>query len=112
MDFQEQLTKVIQHYGAGSLDETRYLLASLRPPELANLLESTPPKVRWVLWGLLDEEEENQVLQHLHEDVLAEFVESMKPAQLVGKQRETLSGPLPIAWPWRRPGILARNGYC
>ena len=83
MDFQEQLTKVIQHYGAGSLDETRYLLASLRPPELANLLESTPPKVRWVLWGLLDEEEENQVLQHLHEDVLAEFVESMKPAQLV-----------------------------
>ncbi len=82
MDFQEQLSKVIRHYGSGSLDETRYLLASLRPPEIANLLESTPPKVRWVLWGLLDEEEENQILQHLHDDVLAEFAESMNTEQL------------------------------
>ncbi|MDH3642512.1 MAG: magnesium transporter [Gammaproteobacteria bacterium] len=82
MEFQEQLSEVIRHYGSGSLDETRYLLASLRPPEIANLLESTPPRVRWVLWGLLDEEEENQVLQHLHDDVLAEFVESMDTQQL------------------------------
>ena len=82
MEFQEQLSKVIRHYGSGSLDETRYLLASLRPSEIANLLESTPPKVRWVLWGLLDEEEENQVLQHLHDDVLADFVESMDTKQL------------------------------
>ncbi len=82
MDFQEQLSQVIGHYGSGSLDETRYLLASLRAPELANLLESTPPKVRWVLWGLLGEEEENQVLQYLREDVLAEFLESMNTEQL------------------------------
>jgi len=82
VEFQEQLSEVIRHYGSGSLDETRYLLASLRPPEIANLLESTPPRVRWVLWGLLDEEEENQVLQHLHDDVLAEFVESMDTQQL------------------------------
>jgi magnesium transporter len=83
VDFQAQLSKVISHYGSGSLDETRYLLASLRPPEIANLLESTPPKVRWVLWGLLDEDEENQVLQHLREDVLSEFAESMNTEQLV-----------------------------
>jgi len=82
VDFQEQLSQVIGHYGSGSLDETRYLLASLRAPELANLLESTPPKVRWVLWGLLGEEEENQVLQYLREDVLAEFLESMNTEQL------------------------------
>ena len=30
----------------------------------------------------MDEEEENQILQHLHEDVLNEFVESMKTEQL------------------------------
>jgi magnesium transporter len=83
VDFQEQLSKVIRHYGSGSLDETRYLLASLRPRETANLLESTPPKVRWVLWGLLDEDDKPQLLQHLHEDVLGEFVESMDTAQLV-----------------------------
>lgn len=82
MRFQEQLSEVIRSYGSGSLDETRVLLESLRPPEIANLLESTPPKVRQVIWRLLDEAEENQILQHLHEDVLNEFVESMKTEQL------------------------------
>lgn len=82
MRFQEQLSEVIRSYGSGSLDETRVLLESLRPPEIAHLLESTPPKVRQVIWRLLDEAEENQILQHLHEDVLNEFVESMKTEQL------------------------------
>lgn len=83
MQFQEQLTEVIESYGRGSLDETRFLLTSLRSKEIANLLESTPPKVRRVLWELLDEEEENKVLQHLHEDVLGDFLESMDTEQLV-----------------------------
>jgi magnesium transporter len=83
VDFQEQLSEVIRQYGSGSLDETRFLLASLRAPEIANLLESTPPKVRRVIWGLLDEEDENQVIQHLREDVRADFLESMDPERLV-----------------------------
>lgn len=83
MDFQDQLSEVIRQYGSGSLDETRFLLESLRPPEIANLLESTPPKVRRVIWGLLDEEDENQVIQHLREDVRADFLESMNTERLV-----------------------------
>lgn len=82
MQFQEQLSEVIRFYGSGSLEETRFLLESLRPAEIANLLESSPPKVRRVIWQLLDETEENQVLQYLHEDVLNEFVELMNTEQL------------------------------
>jgi len=80
--FQEQLDEVIRAYGSGGVDETRLLLESLRPPEIANLLESTPPKVRRVLWELSDPDERSQVLQHLHEDVLAEFLQSMDTEQL------------------------------
>lgn len=83
MDFQEQLSEVIRQYGSGSLDETRFLLESLRAPEIANLMESTPPRVRRVIWGLLDEEDENQVIQHLREDVRADFLESMNTERLV-----------------------------
>lgn len=83
MLFQDQLNEVIRSYGSGSLDEARFLLASLRPPEIANLLESTPPKMRRVLWELMDEAEENQVLQYLGEDVLGDFLESMNTDQLV-----------------------------
>ena len=88
VELQSQLSEVIRQYGRGSLVETRHLLASLRSPEIANLLESTPPKVRWVLWGLLDEDEENRVLQHLHEDVLSEFLESMNAERLAAAADE------------------------
>lgn len=88
IELQEKLSEVIRQYGRGSLVESRHLLTSMRPPEIANLLESTPHKVRWVLWGLLQEDEENQVLQHLHEDVLAEFLESMHPKRLASAAEE------------------------
>lgn len=83
MEFQERFSEVIRAYGAGALGDMRYLLASLRPQEVANLLESTPPKVRTLLWDLMDEDNENQVLQHLSEDIRSEFLESMDTAQLV-----------------------------
>ena len=58
-------------------------MKSLRPQEAANLLEASPPKVREFLWDLLDDEASNQVLQHLGEDVRADFLEEMDTAQLV-----------------------------
>jgi magnesium transporter len=85
---QDRLNQVIESFGAGTLEETRYLLESLRPQEIANLLTSTPPKVRWVLWELLDEDEENQALQYLGDDVRARFLESMDTAQLVAAADE------------------------
>ncbi len=88
VELQERLSEVIRQYGQGSVAETRHLLASMRSPEIADMLESTPHNVRWVLWGLLDEEEENQVLAHLHEDVLAEFLESMNAQRLAAAADE------------------------
>lgn len=86
--FQDRLNEVIDSFGEGTLEETRYLLESLSTQEIANLLTSTPPKVRWVLWELLDEEEENQALQYLGDDVRARFLESMDTAQLVAAADE------------------------
>ena len=80
----DRLNEVVRAYGRGNMAaETKLLLVSLRPAELANLLEANPPKVRQVLWELLDEESRNQTLQHLNEDVRAEFLEDMDTAQLV-----------------------------
>ncbi len=79
----DRLQEVVRAYGRGAVDDTKILLASLRPAELANLLASNPPKVRQVLWELLDDEPRNQTLQHLNEDVLNEFLENMDTAELV-----------------------------
>lgn len=88
MAFQEQLSEVIESVANGISAETRYLLASLRPQEIANMLESTPPHVRRVVWGLLDTDLENQVVQHLAEDVRSEFLASMDLAQLAAAGEE------------------------
>jgi magnesium transporter len=82
-EFRRQKETVLSAYDAGALGETRLLLEGLREPEIAHLLESTPPKTRSVLWNLLDEETENLVLQHLSEDVRGEFLETMDTAQLI-----------------------------
>ena len=83
MDFEERFGQVLRSYGAGTLGERRHLLRSLKAPELANLLEATPPRVRSYIWELIDEEISGQVLQHLGDDVLNEVVEGMNTAQLV-----------------------------
>lgn len=83
MQFQDHLSEVIQSLDQGTMQDTRVLLQSMRAPELATLLESMPPKPRRLAWELLDEERENQILQHLHEDVLEEFLAEMDPEQLL-----------------------------
>ncbi len=87
-EFQQHRRNVLDSFDSGSLSETRLLLESLRDPEIAHLLESTPPGTRLVLWDLLDEETENQVLQYLSEDVRAEFLISMDTAQLINAADE------------------------
>jgi magnesium transporter len=88
MDYREQLDEVIKAFSAGTWDEMRYQLQSLFPQDVAHLLESTPPKVRQVIWELLDEETCHQALQHLGDDVRAEFLESMDTAELVATADE------------------------
>jgi len=88
MQIQEQIESAIRLHGSGLVDETRFLLESMRPPELAVLLESTPPKVRSVLWELLDADEHSQVVQYLHDDVQAEFLQNMNTEALVAAGAE------------------------
>ena len=79
----DTLAEVIRAYGAGTAAETKVLLASLRPPDVANLLESLPTKVRSVIWEILEEDTRRQTLQHLSEEIRAEFLIDMDTAQLV-----------------------------
>ncbi len=84
-DTLEQIIETFRHQSAA---ETRILISSLRPAEVANVLESFPPKVRMVIWDLVDDESQNLTLQHLSEDVRADFLEEMDTAQLVAASDE------------------------
>ena len=87
-EVQDQLSEVLRGAGLATPAETRVLLESLRPTEIAMLLESNPPKIRRLIWNLVDDEVSSQVLQHLHEDVLEEILASMNTEQLVAAADE------------------------
>jgi magnesium transporter len=80
---QQHFERLLESISRGSTDDIKVLLASLRPSEVAALVEANTPDTRRIIWGLLEEEVRNQSLQHLHDDVRAEFLQAMDTAQLV-----------------------------
>lgn len=77
MEAEAQISEIIRSFAATSSDETRLLLRSLRPQEVATLFASVRVAQRQVLWELLDDDVRNQTLQYLSEDIRADFLESM-----------------------------------
>ena len=80
---QQHFEDVLEGISRGSTADIKVLLATLRPSEIAGVLEASTPAPRRIIWGLVDEEVRNQSLQYLQDDVRAEFLEAMDTAQLV-----------------------------
>ena len=78
-----RLEELIESLPLEDTVESKFLLASLRPSEIAHALERSRLPARRVIWQLLEEEERNQALQHISDEVRAEFLEAMDTGQLV-----------------------------
>lgn len=59
------------------------MLNNMAIPDIAHHIESAPPRARRILWELLDEEFEGEVLGELSEQVQLEFLEGMDSAEVV-----------------------------
>ena len=66
----------------GVSQELRVMLNSLPPADSAHLLESSPPKLRSLLWRLIDRDQEGDVLQELSDEVRQFFLDRMNVAEL------------------------------
>ncbi len=80
---ERRLGEVIRSIDHDQAENLGTLLATVRPHEAANLLESMPPDARRIVWELLEEDTSHQALQHLHEDVLEEILAYMDTDSLV-----------------------------
>jgi magnesium transporter len=58
------------------------MLNTLPPAGIAHLLESTPPKVRNVLWQLVDPQSDGEVLQYLNEDIQSEILKELNAEEV------------------------------
>ena len=78
-----QLAHVQSLLGSGTLRQIDKLVNSLRPVEIARLIQSTPPPSRNVIWDLVDKETAGEVLEELPEEIQAEFIRDLDAEQLV-----------------------------
>lgn len=68
--------------GEGAMEGVRRMLAGLPAERIAQLLESSPPKVRRIAWELVDPEREGEVLPLLSDQLSSELVERMDTAEV------------------------------
>ncbi len=67
----------------GRLGPVRRMVNTLSPAEIGNLLESLPPAKRGIVWGLVDPEDDGEVLVHVGEDVRESLLAEMDTDEIV-----------------------------
>ena len=78
-----QLRLLSDALDSGRLGPVRRLVNTLSPAEIGNLLESLPPGKREVVWGLVDPEDDGEVLLHVGDEVRESLIADMDPDELV-----------------------------
>ena len=79
----KQLRLLDQALDSGRLGPVKRLVNTLAPAEIGNLLESLPPARRRIVWGLVDAEDDGEVLVHVGEEVREDLLRDMDPDEIV-----------------------------
>jgi magnesium transporter len=78
-----QLRLLSDALDSGRLGPVRRLVNTLAPAEIGNLLESLPPGKREIVWGLVDAEDDGEVLVHVGDEVRESLLAYMDPDEIV-----------------------------
>jgi magnesium transporter len=78
-----QLRLLSDALDSGRLGPVKRLVNTLSPAEIGNLLESLPPGQRTVVWGLVDTEDDGEVLLHVGDEVREGLLADMDPDEIV-----------------------------
>ncbi|WP_286237287.1 magnesium transporter [Neptuniibacter halophilus] len=78
------LDKLSEALDSGEFRQIRFTLNhTLRPTEVARLIEKSPPKERQILWNLISHDLEAEVLQHLADDIQADILSRMNSEEVL-----------------------------
>lgn len=78
-----QLKLLSKALDTGRLGPVRRLVNTLSPAEVASLLETLPHDQRLIVWGLVDPEDDGEVLVHVDDEVRESLISDMDPDELV-----------------------------
>ncbi|MCB1691949.1 MAG: magnesium transporter [Pseudomonadales bacterium] len=85
-DIRSPRQKIAELLQAGTYNQIRNLMEAFRPADIAALLRSSPPKERAIIWSLLTDEQQSEILQQVDEEIIADL--------LTGKSAEEIASVL------------------
>ena len=68
---------------SGSIIKATRMLNALHPAEVARLLQSLPPRQRELVWGMVDDSIEGEVLLYLNDDLRDELLRGMSSSRIL-----------------------------
>lgn len=78
-----QLQQLSDAIKTGRLQPVRRMINALPPGEIADLLESLPPEPRNLVWELVDQGQDGEILVHVGDAVRASLIDAMENDELV-----------------------------
>lgn len=82
------LSHLRERLADGQLLRVRRALHALNPAEIADLLESLPPRERNIVWEMVSPEDDGEVLLHVAEGVREQLMRQMDTAELIAAAEE------------------------
>jgi magnesium transporter len=79
---QKTLEKLSLALDSGTFVDVRRMLNGLPPGDVAHLLESSTPKFRHILWKLVEDENEGEVLNELSDELRIQFLGDMEATKV------------------------------
>lgn len=79
---QSNVSQIKELVQAGTHQDIQSLMDELRPEDLADVIESSPPDQRLVLWNLFEEEQQSEIIQHVNEEVVPSLLDDKSASQI------------------------------
>ena len=79
---QKQLSRVDRALRSGTLADIAGVISEMSPGDVAHLINTSPPNYRHVLWSLVDDEQEAEVINELTEDLRNALLVDLQPEEL------------------------------
>jgi magnesium transporter len=68
---------------SGSVIKATRMLNALHPAEMAHVLQSLPPRQRKLVWSMVEDDVEGEVLLYLNDDLREELLRGMAPSRIL-----------------------------
>ncbi len=80
---EKQILALSEALESGTLQHAEGMLNAMHPAEIAHLIESLPPRERFVIWSLVSSDIEAEVLISLGDEIRHNLIKDMSAEQLV-----------------------------